>query len=335
MHKLDLKIDPADSGADFVLDADTGPVTHRILVAVRSSGQPRYAREAVALLLMQSGRSPGSAYPVFAAPFISKAAAEICLQAGAGHIDLAGNCRLAFDGIYIERQGRPNRFVSKRALRSLYETRSSRVLRALLFDPNLKWKLADLSVAAGVSIGQVFNVKKALVEREWAVFDKEGLKPAHPERILRDWGRNYTCKKNALYNFHSPEPPAELEDRLGSVFSEMGLRHALTSFSASSRLASTARQADVYAYIEGDVALAAASAKLEPAGPGSRVTLMRPYDEGVFFGTQEVEGIPVVSPIQAYLDLAGLEGNGTEEAELLLSRVILPEWRHGEIRAGN
>ena len=322
-----------ESHADIVIEAATDPETFRLNVGIRNNGQPRYAREAVALLRMHSGLSPGNSYPVFAAPFISKAAAEICRQAGAGYMDLAGNCRLAFNGIYIERQGRPNRFVSKRSLRSLYETRSSRVLRALLFDPNLTWKLTDLSEAAGVSIGQVFNVKKALIDREWAVFDKDGLKPTQPERILLDWGKHYSCSKNTLYYFHSTKTPEEREKRLADASSETGQRYALTSFSASARLASTGRHTGVYAYIEDDVKRAADLLQLQPADSDPNVVLMLPHDEGVFFGMREIGGMNVVSPIQAYLDLVGLDGKGDVEAEILFSQVIQKGWQSGSAPA--
>ncbi len=327
VNNINYGVGEAEFPADIIMEAATDQGTFRLNVGIRSNGQPRYAREAVALLRMHLGPSTENSYPVFAAPFISKAAAEICREAGAGYMDLAGNCRLAFNGIYIERLGRPNRFVSKRSLRSLYETRSSRVLRALLFDPNLTWKLTDLSEAAGVSIGQVFNVKKALIDREWAVFDKDGLKPTQPERILLDWGKHYSCSKNTLFYFRSPQKPEELEKRLAGACSETGKRHALTSFSASARLASTGRHTGVYAYVEDDVKRAAGILQLQPADSDPNIVLMLPHDEGVFFGMRETGGMNVVSPIQAYLDLVGLEGKGEAEAEILFRQVIQKGWQ--------
>jgi hypothetical protein len=329
VNNLNDAVGEAESHADIVIEAVTDLGIFRLNVGVRSNGQPRFAREAVALLRMHLGLSTENSYPVFAAPFISKAAAEICREAGAGYMDLAGNCRLAFNSIYIERQGRPNRFVSKRSLRSLYETRSSRVLRALLFDPNLTWKLTDLSEAAGVSIGQVFNVKKALIDREWAVFDKDGLKPTQPERILLDWGKHYSCTKNTLFYFHSTGTPEELEKKVADACSETGQRHALTSFSASARLASTERHTEVYAYVEDDVKRAADLMQLQPADSDPNVVLMLPHDEGVFFGMRKIGGINVVSPIQAYLDLVGLESEGGVEDEILFSQVIQKGWQPG------
>ena len=325
-------IDEAEATVDLLITTEKDRAEYRLIVEICDNGQPRFARNAVARLLRHSIESPGNTYPVFAAPFISTSATEICRQAGVGYIDLAGNCRLAFDGIYIERDGRPNPFVSRRSLRSLYQARSSRVLRALLFDPVLKWKLADLSMAAGVSIGQVFNVKKALIDREWAVFEKDGLQLTQPEQLLRDWGGQYTYEKNTLFHFYSLDPPSETESGLALYFTGKGIRYAFTSDSASVRLIQFERLGHVYVYVDTDMAAdvgqAAEALKLKPAVADANVTLMLPYDKGVYFGMKDTDGMHTVSPIQAYLDLVGLEGNGADAAETLFRQVIQKDWQH-------
>jgi len=330
---------PADttpSGAGPLLEVETDRGTHRLLIEAVDNGQPRYAREALARLLIRAGQVPGNNYPVFAAPFIAESSAEICRQMGAGSVDLAGNCRLAFDGIFLERRGLPNRFVSGRAVRSLYQARSSRVLRALLFDPALKWKLRDLGEAAGVSIGQVFNVKKGLLDREWAEWGEGGLRLLRPERVLRDWGDHYAYDRNALYGYSALRPAEETETLLARLFSGQGIRYAVTSFSAWARLAPSAGHHRVFVTVDAAgraaVERAAARLKLEPVagGPpgagGADVTLMIPHDEGVFFGMREIGGVHTVSPVQAYLDLSGLRSAGRAAAEDLLVRVIRREW---------
>ncbi|MEJ2247801.1 MAG: type IV toxin-antitoxin system AbiEi family antitoxin, partial [Acidobacteriota bacterium] len=302
----------ADS-ADLDIEVQTNLDTHCLIVAVRNNGQPRYAREAIAQLLLKSNRSPENTWLVFAAPFISESAAAICLETGAGYIDLSGNCRLSFNGIFIEQQGRPNRFLTRRSLKSLYQARSTRVLRALLFDPKLKWKLADLSTAAGVSIGQVYNVKKSLVDREWAEFDTDGLRLIQPEKLLRNWGDNYAHKEESLSNFRTSIPLSEMESSLTDRLSNKGLSYALTAFSASARFTSFRNITHSYIYIDRDMDRAPELLELKPSDP-SNITLMIPYDEGVFFGMREVEEVNVVSPVQAYLDLAALGNDGEEAA---------------------
>ena len=66
---------------------------------------------------------------------------------------------------------------------------------------------------------------------------------------------------------------------------------------------------------------------LKPVPSGANVTLIKPYDEGVFFGTRKLEGAPVVSPVQIYLDLIQNKGRGEEAASAMLKDVIKPLWR--------
>ncbi|MEJ2110058.1 MAG: hypothetical protein P8Z37_09125 [Acidobacteriota bacterium] len=321
--------DAETSAENPIIDLETDGDRHRIIIETRTNGQPRQARDAVALLLMKAVQLQENTYPVFAAPFISADSAEICQQVGAGHMDLAGNCRLAFNGIYVERTGYPNRFVTKRSLRSLYRTRSSRILRALLFDPKLKWKLTELSKAAGVSIGQVFNVKKALIDREWAAFDKNGFYLIQPEKVLRDWGEQYVYDRNTAFHFRTSLPPSEIEIKLEEYLSDKNTRHAFTSYSSYKRLVPGAETTHAAAYMDANTDIAprqvAERLRLEPAQTGSNVILLLPYDEGVYFGMREIEGIPVVSPIQTFLDLTGI-GNPDNEAENLMRHIRETEW---------
>jgi len=65
---------------------------------------------------------------------------------------------------------------------------------------------------------------------------------------------------------------------------------------------------------------------LKEVESGANVMLLGPYDEGVFYGTQVVDDIRIVSPLQIYLDLKGYKGRGEEAAEVLLRDVIKPKW---------
>ena len=61
-------------------------------------------------------------------------------------------------------------------------------------------------------------------------------------------------------------------------------------------------------------------------GP-STVRFITPYDAGVFMYSKQVGAAPVVSPIQAYLDLYARGGRDLKQAEYLLNNVIQPQWR--------
>jgi len=66
--------------------------------------------------------------------------------------------------------------------------------------------------------------------------------------------------------------------------------------------------------------------ELKEVGSGANILLLEPYDEGVLYGCEEVDGLLVASPIQVYLDLKGFRGRGEEAAEALLEQVIMSKW---------
>ena len=86
---------PREPRADFIVSVQTPAparskaLQRRLVCEVKSSGQPRIAREAC-LSLAEFARQDQRAYPVFIAPYISPAAAEVCAEYKAGYLDFAG-----------------------------------------------------------------------------------------------------------------------------------------------------------------------------------------------------------------------------------------------------
>jgi hypothetical protein len=171
---------------DLVIKVSLATTEQVIIADIRSSGQPRIAREAVNQLYRYRDESPGM-YGVFMAPYISSQAAAICEKAGIGYSDLAGNSRLVFGQVYIERRDWPNPSIVKRELRSLFTPKASRILNVLLADPKRSWKVLDLSREARVSLGQASNVKKLLEDREWVERSTKGIRLSHPDKLLAAW----------------------------------------------------------------------------------------------------------------------------------------------------
>jgi hypothetical protein len=102
-------------------------------------------------------------------------------------------------------------------------------------------------------------------------------------------------------------------------------------FSGAARLAPFTRYNRVYAYVENDIEKLADDLQLKPVTSGPNLTLLKSYDEGVFYGTTTIEGINIISPIQLYLDLMSNKGRGEEAAEFLMKEVIEPKWSQKKI----
>jgi hypothetical protein len=311
----------ADLSVTLVLP--DGQVT--LQVAVKSKGEPRLARDAVNLLARYRDLVPGS-YGVFAAPYVSSASARLCSDDGIGYLDLAGNCRLAFGTVLITREGKANPFGERRTLRSLFSPRAERVLRVLLDFPGRRWKTQTLAGEAGVSLGQVSNVRRLLADREWVRTEPAGLVLDDPSGLLTEWARNYRTERNVVRAFYAMKSVPEMEQQLGALCQEQGLQYALTGFSAAARWAPVVTYSRVSAYVSGDIEGVVRGLGLKEVPTGANLSLLRPYDEGVFHGQRSVDGVRLVSPVQAYLDLSCVKGRGEEAASALLEKEIRPRW---------
>jgi len=178
--RAEMPADQDRTRPDLVIEV-TGPsVRKRLILETKTRGEPRLAREAVNQLLRYREQY-GDVYCVFLAPYVSPRAAEICRGEDIGYLDLSGNCRLSFDGIFIEREGKPNKFAEKRDLGTPYSPKATRVLRVLLCEPGRRWKVTELAEAADVSLGLVSNVKKLIADREWLEDSKRGVTLSRPE----------------------------------------------------------------------------------------------------------------------------------------------------------
>jgi hypothetical protein len=184
----------------------------------------------------------------------------------------------------------------------------------------------DLATEAEVSLGLVANVKKSLEDREWIQKTEKGLLLREPEKLLAEWAENYSFRKNTTRDFFSLKAVADLEADLAKVCVENKWRYALTGFSASARLAPAIRSPRTMVYVENISNELILSLGLKEVTSGANVTLLEPYDAGVFYGTKEIEGVCVASAVQIYLDLRGFRGRGEEAAAKLLDEVIRPRW---------
>ena len=296
-----------------------------LIAEVKSSGQPRLAREAVNQILRYKDKVP-DAYFVFIAPYISPRAAEICESESVGYLDLSGNCLLSFDKIFIQKKNYPNQFKEKRDLKSLYAPKAERILRVLLCNPGKKWKIQELAVESGVSLGQASNVKKILFDRELISGKRGGFSLKDPVALLREWAENYDYRKNEVQEFYSLKSVTDIETALAAYCNNKKIKYALTGFSGASRIEPAVRykKAMVYAADLAEEAFSAIS--LKAVKSGGNLLLFTPYDDGVFYGSTKVNEIQVASEIQLYLDLQGFRGRGEEAAEVLYERIVEKAW---------
>ncbi len=314
-----------DIQADLVAKVKFPGGSTRVVSEVRKSGQPRIAREAVNQMIRYKKSMP-DAYFVFIAPYISERAAEICRSENIGYLDLSGNCLLAFDTVYIKKEGAPNKYSEKRDLKSLYSPKAERILRVLLCSPGKKWKIKDLADESEVSLGQASNVKRFLCDREFISGERGGLKLKAPEALVKEWAENYDGSRNRIQEMYSMQSAAQVEKAVAEFCGDNNIDYALTGFSGAARTALAVRYQKAMVYVSGISAEAFSELSLKPVPSGGNLLLFSPYDKGVFYGTSIFDGIRVVSEIQLYLDLQGFRGRGEEASQAIFERILAKSW---------
>ncbi len=91
----------------------------------------------------------------------------ICRENKVGFVDLQGNVRLEFDGVFIERiVSEQTALLNAGTSKSLFRPKSAQVLKTMLRDPKRQWRVEEArTVSRCRSQGHVSNVRSGLLDR--------------------------------------------------------------------------------------------------------------------------------------------------------------------------
>jgi hypothetical protein len=335
-----LEIDPVplreDGGYDgevlFIVDGKP----HRLIVECKSSGQPRYVRDAMARLGPEIFRANGLTRGLVVAPFISPASRELLVKSQMGWLDFAGNARIVFPRLHLEiDKTERDPFVTKREQRSLFFPKSARLLKLLLHKPHASWKVVELAKQGDVSLGQVSNVRRALIEKEWATAEPgEGFRLVQPDALLDAWRDEGLHRPSVVLRGHTLKHGRALETAIEQVFAEVERQRTsvlLASHSVARRVAPYARVSGEFFYAgELGIRLLKLELDMAPTDKGENVTIYRPSDEGLWQETMPVPPrLSGTGPIQTYLDLLTTGERGREAAERWRADMIAPLFASG------
>ncbi|RJQ28526.1 hypothetical protein C4565_03510 [Candidatus Parcubacteria bacterium] len=325
LRKSKTGVDFDNKQIDILVEASVSGKPVRFIVEVKSQGEPRLVRMAIAQMKSYLQKQKDD-YGILIAPYLSDVSREICKEEGIGCMDFAGNAFLSYRNIFIEKSGRPNPFATVRIAKSVFSPKSSRILRVFLSALSKKWYVEDLSIDAGISIGLASRVKQSLLSEEWIKEENKRFYLAKPEEALNQWINNYSYKKNRIFSFYSGLSEDQIEMAIKKECEKRKCQYGLALFSGARKVAPFVRFMKFFAYIDGDIEEIANYLEMKKVESGANVTLLQPYDNGIFYGLQDINGIKVVSDIQLYLDLKSYKGRGEEAAQAVFEQRIKPRW---------
>jgi hypothetical protein len=323
-----------DLGIDLVATLrDPGGVERVLLVEVKRRLETREVRNVVWRLdSMRGSSSPADdAQPLVVARYLSPPTRERLVEAGMSYVDVTGNMNLALDrpAIFLRdvgAQSDPWRGPG-RPRDTLTGAPAARIVRALA-DFREPGTVPQLAQKAGASIAATYRVVD-LAEQE-GLLERQPRGPLSNVRwrpLLERWSRDYRFMENSItISALAPRGIEDLAARLRAAPKDF--TYALTGSLAAQHLAAHAPARAAALYVT-DFDRALTQLDLRPLDNGANVILVAGDLDVVFERTEDDDGLRVVAPSQAAVDLLNGPGRNPAEGEELLTWMERnePRWR--------
>ena len=254
-------------------------------------------------------------------PRLSDRFVALCRDAGIACLDLNGRAWIRRGPLLIDRAARRDGDTVFAPLPTPdpFSGKSSRLVRALL-SPRKDWSQADLAAQTGISRPLLSRLLDTLNQQGFV--RREGGRrggrwgASEADALLDGWARSDVWSRRVAVHQYSLLSPAErIPQQIASAVGQEGL--AFTQWFAAQLRHPYADVPVVSAYVHelpGTDVLKSLAAR--EVTDGGRLWLLVPKDEGVFQFTQTLNGLPLVSDAQIYLDLlhTGLRGPDAAKA---------------------
>lgn len=336
VQSIDIPMEPHLRAfrSDATLLVETALGKQRIEIEAKTSGEPRFIREASFVLSDIRRARPGS-YGVVLAPYISPESRAILRGQGQGWFDLAGNCLISFDGIHLEVvKSDVNPFTTKRKQRSIFSPKSGRILKLLLSESR-PLKGIDIASRTYVSAAHVSKVREALLDREWAVSDAEGLRIIKPADVLDAWRKDREPPK-LIAQGYTLKYGKGLDTYIQTLFMKAKVSQyqtlLLAGHSVARRVAPYARVTGEYFYADRrGIELIEEYLQMDRVDDGANVFIYQPEDDMLSLDAIDLKPEPLrgTGLVQTYLDLSSMGDRDKEAADHLLAakltdRMVIP-----------
>jgi hypothetical protein len=338
---------------DISFELSSGKNRVRVLGEIKNAFSPKLLEDISPWVNRVKSMRNDVAYAMIAPAFSSQAQAY-CIANEIDFLDLAGNVFISVPGQFtVQRTGmRGQEEPSSSALRitNVFSGRASRVLRVLLEKPR-SWTLSEIGAELGresqrvckdilrtevsfnISLGFISKTLRSLEEQILLVRRGRQILVPEPRRLLTQWAERYKerFRWRLRSSFLTSNPYSSDVNTIGECL-RSEFRQLPFAFTGVAAAAVRAPYLD----------LATVDVFLPNSGDGSqlrsldarqsreeRLRFIYPYDIGVFMYSrcsQPAAGVPLVSDIQAYLDLYAQGGRELKQADYLFDKVIQPRW---------
>ena len=257
--------------------------------------------------------------PIVLSRYLSSAARNWLTEQEISYADATGNLRISLNrpGLYIRDVGAnhdPWRGTDRRR-GSLHGEPAARVVRTLA-DYRSPMHISRLLEISGVSNGAMYRVVDFLEEESIIERAQRGLiSHVFWRRMIERWSRDYSfLGTNSVGRFLQPRGLSRLLEDLRGM---PEIRYAVTGSLAAHEWAPYASARSAMIYVD-NIPSFATALDLRLVDSGANVLLANARYDVVFERTSRPDGVVLVSPSQAAVDLLTGPGRNPSEAEMLM-----------------
>ena len=209
-----------------------------------------------------------------------------------------------------------------RKVRNIFEARASRVLRCLLTNPGEAWSIRGMAREVQVSVGYTHAVTASLLDLGYVVRnDLNFIEAIDPIRLLERWANYYQyVHENGFLEYYTFD--REIEGIVGKL-QKATSDYALTTLAGAYLVSPYVRPTVLELYVKdkNQAEYIVDNLQLRPTPRDGNVRLVLPYDDGVFYKTQTLGDVKIVSDVQLYVDLVNYPSRGEEAAQKILDTI--------------
>lgn len=321
----DVKVEghPSISGKGRQVDAKVSAAGFKFVIEWKSSGTAAMVSMAVRTLRQFAESSREKLIPVVAVPYIGEVGKKLCEEANVCWLDLSGNAHLVATGLRIIVEGKPNRFKRPGRPRSLFAPKSSRIARYLLINPGQSFSQRELAESTRMDEGFTSRIVRKLEDQQLVTRESTGsVRLADFDGLLNAWREASDFSKHHIVRGHiAARSGEEALTIIADHLKRESVDWAATGLAGAWLFNRFAGFRLVTVYVaELPTTLESLGFREEPRG--ENVWIVVPNDEGVFQGATEHEGIPIVHPVQVYIDLKDHPERSNEAADELREKLL-------------
>lgn len=338
---------------DISFELRSGRNRIQVLAEAKQTFSPRIIAEIAPWIRRLKSLRPDLAVALLA-PAFSEQAQEFCIENRIDFLDLAGNISINVPGKFtLRRTGKrvrpqPGLKAESPLTSNVFSGRYSRVLRVLLENPK-QWTLTEIgrelkaeskrfgslfpsasSPDFMISLGAISKAIAGLEEQLCVRRRGTAVIMPEPRRVLTQWAEKY--KERYRWRLRSS---FQTDNPFGADLAGInrGLEERVSGTYAFTAAAAASTEAPFVDVDVVDIFLPSMKddVSLRKLGPPKEIKptlrFINPYDIGVFMYSRKSRQVPIVSDMQAYLDLYARGGRDLKQAEYLLSNSIEPRWR--------